>query len=62
MKKKRGMRMKKKLNDEVSVLLWRFLDVITASKKKEAAPKRRQLVKKHNSSISKGRNNCNDEN
>lgn len=41
------MKMKKKLNDEVSVLLWRFLDVITASKKKEAAPKRRQLIKKH---------------
>ena len=38
--------MKKKLNDEALALLWRFLDVITASKKKEAAPKRRQLVKK----------------
>ena len=56
------MRMKKKLNDEALALLWRFLDVITASKKKEAAPKRRQLDKKHNSSIAKGRNNCNDEN
>lgn len=50
------------MNDKAKDLLRRFLDVITASKKKEAAPKRRQLIKKHNSSIAKGRINCNDEN
>ena len=52
------------MNDKAKDLLRRFLDVLVATREQKPPGKSRTAanVKKHNLSITKGRNNCNDEN